>query len=140
MQKSLKFQTVSFFIILAITVVLVARVFLPYASVLLWSAILYIMFGPLYHKLLKKLKPESRWFKMQQRIIAATFSVGIIILVAGVLFFFAIKLIGQGQMFVKKMMDFFITHPQLFIMEKTRRSTNWLCRFRWEQSIFRYST
>ena len=53
MQKSLKFQTVSFFIILAITVVLVARVFLPYASVLLWSAILYIMFGPLYHKLLK---------------------------------------------------------------------------------------
>ena len=121
MQKSLKFQTVSFFIILAITVVLVARVFLPYASVLLWSAILYIMFGPLYHKLLKKLNSESRWFRMQQRIIAASFSVGIIILVAGVLFFFAIKLIGQGQMFVKKMMNFFVTHPQLFRMEKTRR-------------------
>ena len=118
MQKSLKFQTVSFFIILAITVVLVARVFLPYASVLLWSAILYIMFAPLYHKLLRKLKQESRWFNIRRKIIAASFSVGIIILVAGILFFFAIKLIGQGQMFVKKMMDFFVTHPQLFRMEK----------------------
>ena len=118
MQKSLKFQTVSFFTILAITVVLVARVFLPYASVLLWSAILYTMTGPLYHKLVKKLKPESRWYKMQRRIIAATFSVGIIILVAGILFFFAVKLIGQGQMFVKKIMEFFIQHPQLLKMEK----------------------
>lgn len=118
MQKQLKFQTVSFFIILTITVVLVARVFLPYASVLLWSAILYIMFAPLYHKLLKKLKPESRWFKTKRRFIAASFSVGIILLVAGILFFFVIKLIGQGQMFAKKMMDFFITHPQLFRMEK----------------------
>lgn len=88
MQKSLKFQTVSFFIILAITVVLVARVFLPYASVLLWSAILYIMFAPLYHKLLRKLKQESRWFNIRRKIIAASFSVGIIILVAGILFFF----------------------------------------------------
>ena len=118
MQKPLNFQTVSFFIILAITVVLVARVFLPYASVLLWSAILYIMFGPLHRKLLNKLNPESRWFKMKQKIIAAAFSVGIILLVAGILFFFVIKLIGQGQMFVKKMMNFFITHPQLFKMEK----------------------
>ena len=118
MQKTLKFQTVSFFIIMAITVVLVARVFLPYASVLLWSAILYIMFGPLYRKLLKKLNPDSRWFKMKQRIIAASFSVGIILLVAGILFFFVIKLIGQGQMFVKKVMNFFITHPQLFRMQK----------------------
>ena len=118
MQKSLKFQTVSFFIILAITVVLVARVFLPYASVLLWSAILYIMFGPRYHALLKKLNPESRWFKMQQRIIAASFSVGIIVLVAGILFFFAIKLVGQGQMFVKKIMNFFVTHPQVLRMDK----------------------
>ena len=118
MQKSLKFQTVSFFIILAITVALVARVFLPYASVLLWSAILYIMFGPLYHKLITKLNPESRWFKARQKIIAAIFSAGIIILVAGVMFFFLIKLIGQGQMFVKKVMNFFITHPHLLTMEK----------------------
>ena len=118
MQKTLKFQTVSFFIIMAITVVLVARVFLPYASVLLWSAILYIMFGPLYRKLLKKLNPDSRWFKMKQRIIAASFSVGISLLVAGILFFCVIKLIGQGQMFVKKVMNFFITHPQLFRMQK----------------------
>ena len=118
MQKPIKFQTVSFFILLAITVVLVARVFLPYASVLLWSAILYTISGPLYHNIIKKLKAESRWFKLQRRVVAATFSVGIVILVASILFFFVIKLIGQGQMFAKKIMDFFINHPQLLTMEK----------------------
>ena len=107
MQKPIKFQTVSFFVLLAITVVLVARVFLPYASVLLWSAILYTISGPLYHNIIKKLNAESRWFKMRRRVVAAAFSVGIVILVAGILFFFVIKLIGQGQMFAKKIMDFF---------------------------------
>jgi|GEM_PF-4197460 len=34
------------------------------------------------------------------------------------MFFFLIKLIGQGQMFVKKVMNFFITHPHLLTMEK----------------------
>jgi len=118
MQKPIKFQTVSFFVLLAITVVLVARVFLPYASVLLWSAILYTISGPLYHNIIKKLNAESRWFKMRRRVVAAAFSVGIVILVAGILFFFVIKLIGQGQMFAKKIMDFFINHPQLLKMEK----------------------
>jgi len=118
MQKPLKFQTVSFFIIFAITVVLVARVFLPYASVLLWSAVLYMISAPLYHKIIRTLNPETRWFKMRRRVIAASFSVGIIIVVAGILFFFAIKLIGQGQMFARKIMDFFFKHPQLFKMEE----------------------
>lgn len=117
-QKPLKFQTVSFFIILAITFVLVARVFLPYAGVLLWSAIFYIMTGPLYQKLLKKLKRESRYFRMQQRLIAACFSVGIILIVAAASFFFLIKLIGQGQMFAKKIVDFFHTHPDVLRVEK----------------------
>lgn len=118
MQKSLKFQTVSFFIILAITVVLVARVFLPYASVLLWSAILYTLFGPLYHRIIKKMDTNSRWFKMKRRIIAAAFSVGTIVLVGGIVFFFAIKLIGQAQMFAKKSMNFFVEHPHLLKIEK----------------------
>jgi len=118
MQQSIKFQTISFFILLAITITLVARVFLPYTSVLLWSAVLYTMFGPLYHRIVKNLNSESRWFKLQRRAIAAAFSVGIIILVGGILFFFAIKLIGQGQMFAKKIMNFFVEHPHLLKVEK----------------------
>lgn len=118
MQKSLKFQTVSFFIILAITVVLVARVFLPYASVLLWSAILYIMFAPLYHKLLKKLNSESHGLKCSRELSLLYFRSALSYWLPESCFFFAIKLIGQGQMFVKKMMNFFVTHPQLLRMEK----------------------
>lgn len=118
MRNSLKFQTISFFILLAITIVLVGRVFLPYASVLLWSAVLYTLFGPLYHRIIERLNPQSRWLKMKQRIVASLFSVGIIILVGGTAFFFVIKLVGQGQMFAKKAMAFFAEHPKLFEVEK----------------------
>ncbi|MEL3907348.1 MAG: AI-2E family transporter [Treponema sp.] len=118
MQKPIKFQTVSFFILLAITVALVSKVFLPYASVLLWSAILYTMTSPLYHKIIGALNHESRWFQLKRRTVAAFFSVGIIILVAGILFVFIIKLIGQGQMLVKKIMTFFIERPHLLELEK----------------------
>ena len=41
------FQTVSFFILLAVMLVLVGKLFLPYASVLLWSAVIYILVSPL---------------------------------------------------------------------------------------------
>lgn len=118
MQKPIKFQTVSFFILMAITVVLVSRVFLPYASVLLWSAILYTMTSPLYHKIIGKLNPDARWFHAKRRTIAAVFSVGIIVLVASILFFFIIKLIGQGQMLAKKIMAFFAERPHLLEFDK----------------------
>ena len=119
MSNSLKFQTISFFILLAITIALVGRVFLPYASVLLWSAVFYMLFGPYYHWIIARLNPESRWFKMQKGLIASLFSVGIIVLVGGIMFFFAIKLVGQGQMFAKKIMTFIVEHPQLLKVEKT---------------------
>lgn len=118
MRASIKFQTVSFFILLAIAVALVSRVFLPYTSVLLWSAILYTITSPLYHKVIGKLNPEFRWFQAIRSMIAASFSVGIIILVAGILFFFVIKLIGQGQMLAKKIIDFFVERPHLLEFEK----------------------
>ena len=119
MSNSLKFQTISFFVLLAITIVLVGRVFLPYASVLLWSAVFYMLFGPYYHWIIARLNPESRWFKMQKGLIASLFSVGIIVLVGGMMFFFVIKLVGQGQMFAKKIVAFVVEHPQLLKVEKT---------------------
>lgn len=124
MQKQLKFQTVSFFIILAITVVLVARVFLPYASVLLWSAIFYIVLGPLYQRVIQNLNQKSRWFGTCRRVIAGTFAVGAVIIIAATLSFFVIKLIGQGQMFAKRIADFFYTHQNILHVEKNTPLNN----------------
>lgn len=118
MQKQLKFQTASFFIILAITVVLVARIFLPYASVLLWSVIFYIMIGPFYHKLIKRLNQKSRWFGLYRRVIAGAFSVGAIVVIAATMFFFVIKLIAQGRTFASEIVGFFQTHPHVLQIEK----------------------
>lgn len=114
MKNPLQFQTISFFILLAITLTLVAKVFLPYASVLLWAAILYIISAPLYHKVIVHFNVEKKGYHIKRRIIAGFFSVGIVLLVAGTLFFFVIKLVGQGQILARKIMNFFTQHPHLF--------------------------
>ena len=119
MHTSLKFQTVSFFLLLAVTLMLVGKVFLPYMSVLLWSAILYTISSPLYHKIIGSFNAESRFFRTKCRVAAAFFSVGTVILVAGISFFFVTKLIGQGQMLARKIMNFFIQHPHILELEKS---------------------
>jgi len=92
-------------------------------SVLLWSAILYTISSPLYHKIIGSFNAESRFFRTKCRVAAAFFSVGTVILVAGISFFFVTKLIGQGQMLARKIMNFFISkkvdmlithHPIIF--------------------------
>ncbi|MGP1454170.1 MAG: AI-2E family transporter [Treponema sp.] len=118
MKNSLQFQTVSFFILLAITLTLVAKVFLPYASVLLWAAILYIISAPLYHTVIVHFNVEKKGYHIKRRIIAGFFSVGIVLIVAGILFFFVIKLVGQGQILARKIMNFFTQHPHLFELDQ----------------------
>ncbi|MGP1593837.1 MAG: AI-2E family transporter [Treponema sp.] len=118
MKKPVKFQIVSFFILLALLLAAVCRLFLPYSSVLLWAVILYTWSNPWYEFCIRKINAESRWFHVKQRIIAGIMSIGMVIFVAGILFFFILKLIGQGQVLVGKILDFFSTHPELLVFEK----------------------
>ncbi|MGP1576936.1 MAG: AI-2E family transporter [Treponema sp.] len=118
MENSARFQIISFFILLALILAVVCRLFLPYTSVLLWAAILYTLSNPWYEFCIGTMDTKSRWFHTKRRIIAGVMSVGMVILVAGILFFFILKLIGQGQVLVGKILDFFSTHPDILVFEK----------------------
>ncbi len=94
-------QTVSFFILLAVMLFLVGKLFLPYASVLLWSSVIYMLASPLYNRLLSKMDKEKKTFAIKKRLLAGFFSVFTVLIVAGILSFAVIKIFGQGKVLVQ---------------------------------------
>jgi len=80
-----------------IMIVMVFFLFLPYASVLLWASIIYILTSPLYNKVIGGLNPEKRGYGIKKRIIAAFFSVLAVVLIVSVVAFVVIKVFGQGK-------------------------------------------
>ena len=63
-----RLQTISFFVLLAGMLILVGKLFLPYASVLLWSAVIYVLVRPLYNKILSKMNKEKKTFPIKKRL------------------------------------------------------------------------
>ncbi len=100
-------QTISFFILLAIMLFLVGKLFLPYASVLLWSSITYMFVSPVYNKILSKMNTKKKSFPLKKRLLAGTFAILTVLLVAGVLSFVVIKIFGQGKILVQEATAFF---------------------------------
>ena len=80
-----------------IMIVMVSLLFLPYASVILWASIIYILTSPLYNKTISLLNPQKRSYGIKRRVIAALFSILAVILIVSVLSFVVIKIFGQGK-------------------------------------------
>ena len=80
-----------------IMIIMVSLLFLPYASVILWASIIYILTSPLYNKTISYLNPQKRGYYIKKRIIAAIFSVLAVIIIVSVLSFVVIKIFGQGK-------------------------------------------
>lgn len=100
-------QTISFFILLAIMLILVGKLFMPYASVLLWSVVAYMIASPLHSKILSKMDKNKKFFEFKKRLLASTFAIVTVLLVAGVLSIVVIKVFGQGKILVQETSSFF---------------------------------
>ena len=101
-----RLQTISFFVVLAGMLILVGKLFLPYASVLLWSAVIYVLVRPLYNKILSRMNKEKKTFPIKKRLLAGSFAIITVLVVAGVLFFVVIKIFGQGKILVQNIQSF----------------------------------
>ena len=107
-------QAVSIMALLAIMIFLMAKIFLPYASVLLWSAVFYLMLRPLYNKIISRLDRQRRFFKAKCNIIAVLFSVSTVIFVAFLFAFLLINLAGQVTSFVNDIVAFVSSNLDFF--------------------------
>ena len=113
-QRGISIQAVTIMALLALMAFLMARIFLPYGSVLLWSAVLYLMLRPLYNKVLARLNREKRFFKLKNQLLAGCFSIGTVVIVAVIFAFLIVNLAGQIISFVNEIIPFVNSHLDFF--------------------------
>jgi predicted PurR-regulated permease PerM len=114
MAQKKQIQYISIIALLALMILLMGMVFLPYISVLLWSAVLYILVSPLYTRILKRMDARKRFFEAKRHLLAGLFSIGTVFIMAAGVFFIGFKLIGQGRLFIDTIKSFVEANPRFF--------------------------
>ncbi len=107
-------QALSLIALLAIMLILVGTLFLPYASVLLWAAISYVLISPLYNLILRRMKPGSRLYEAKRHALAGIFALGTVIVMVGMFTFLVFQLVAQGKEFVEGTMSYIEGNPDFF--------------------------
>ena len=114
MAQRKQIQAISIIALLALMIVLMGMVFLPYASVLLWTAVCYILVSPLYFKILRKMDAGKRLYELKRHFLSGFFAVGTVLIMGGVFFFVMVQLIGQGRIFLAAIQRFLEVNPYFF--------------------------
>lgn len=100
MARKNQIQAISFIALLALMILLMGRVFLPYSSVILWSAVSYILMSPLFQRIVRRMNPHKRLYELKRHALAGLFAILTVCILGGVLFFVGVQVIGQvGKVF-----------------------------------------
>ena len=105
--------------LLALMIVLMGMVFLPYSSVLLWTAVCYILASPFYNGILRRRDKSKRFYEVKRHFLAGSFAVGTVLIMGGVFFFIGFQLIGQGRLFLEGVRTFLAVNPRFFADTET---------------------
>ncbi len=114
MNQKIPVQAVSIIALLALMIFIMGNIFLPYASVLLWSAVFYILFRPLYKKILQRIDPGKKFYQFKMHFLAGVFSVGTVVIVAFLFSFLVVNLAGQVSSFVNDLIGFINSNIYFF--------------------------
>jgi predicted PurR-regulated permease PerM len=114
MAQRKQIQSISIIALLALMIVLMGMVFLPYATVLLWTAVSYILVSPAYLMILRKMDKRKKFYEVKRHFLAGLFAVGTVLLLGGVFFFIVFQLIGQGRIFLTAIQKFLEVNPYFF--------------------------
>ena len=118
MAQKNKIQAISFLVLLGLMLLLMGMLFLPYASVLLWAAVCYILLSPLYTKIIRRMDKRKRLYEIKRYFLAGLFSVGTVLIMAGIFFFLGFQLIGQGKIFIERAKEFVLLNPNFSSITK----------------------
>lgn len=104
-------QKVFIFGLFILFFVLIIAMMFPYSTVLLWTALLYVLLKPLYSKCFLKLDQQKKGFNIKSHLLAIGFSVGTLILIIVPLSIISIMLIQQGISLLQRIEAYFIANP-----------------------------
>lgn len=107
-------QSIFLIALLTLMIILVLLLFLPYATILIWSAVCYIIISPLNKKILKHINPQKKFYETKRHLLAIFFALGTVVLMVGILSFLGFQLVGQGKFLLEEAKQFFETNNQFF--------------------------
>jgi predicted PurR-regulated permease PerM len=88
-------QNVLFGVILVLLFIAVCRLFVPFFTVLLWSVLVYIIFSPLHHRLIKNLDFSTIKGKILKSLYAGVFALGTVVIILVPLVFVTFQFFHQ---------------------------------------------
>jgi len=104
-----KYLFLGFFIILLI---LVARLFMPFMTIIIWAGLLYAFLGPLYDRITGAVGPKPTkepW----RTILAAGMAILAVVLIVVPVVLLAVAMIGQLRALTRSILDTLALHPEL---------------------------
>jgi predicted PurR-regulated permease PerM len=108
-------QTIVFGVLLLLLLLLVCRLFAPFFTVLLWSALLYILISPLHERVTRNMNfATKRVGFIKKNIIAAVFAVGTAVLILIPIAFVFFQFYRQIQELTRYMRDALTARPRFF--------------------------
>ena len=102
------------FLVLFIAVLLI---FSPFFSVLLWSSLLYVLFSPLYHKIVRSFSLEKRLGGVVRYVLAGIFSILSVVIIVVPLIFISIRMGRQLSALIKAGLNFLESNPDFLHAE-----------------------
>ncbi len=112
--RNVPIHAVSITALFALMVFFMANIFLPYSSVILWSAVFYLMLRPVHKKIVSCFNEQKRFFKAKCNIVAACFSVSTVVIVAFCFTILMVNLAGQITSFVNDIVAFVNSNLDFF--------------------------
>ena len=101
MNEKVSLQDIFIFGLFALLFCLIVCMMQPFATVLLWTALLYVLIRPLYLKVIARLNSKTRFFQAKRHLLAGVFAIGTLILIVGPIIFLGIQLVQQGISFLQ---------------------------------------
>jgi predicted PurR-regulated permease PerM len=102
-----------FMAILVILFILVCRLFAPFFTVLLWSILFYVIFGPLHQRLVVKLDRTKLKGRVIRNIWAVIFSIGTVLLLLIPMAFVGMQFFHQVTELLRQVRDYFSTRQEI---------------------------
>ncbi len=112
-----RIQTWFFAALFVLLFLAVARILAPFFTVLLWTSLLYVLFSPLYHKIIGRVDLTKPGGKILQNLLAGLFSVGSVVIIVVPLGFVALQLARQTASLTRSALNFLNANPHFLDME-----------------------
>lgn len=107
-------QNIFLFALFLTMFLILVMIFKPFFTVILWSALLYIIISPLHKKIISKINKTKKFYNFKRFSLAGLFSVGTILLIASLIFLIGSQLIGQLISFLSDAEVFLRNNQTLF--------------------------